>query len=69
MGVVEQLSVQVVRECGKVLPHVKATDISDSLVVVQELVDMRLQRSIIEHMLLDLRVEVPLLAPVRPDKD
>lgn len=69
MGIVEQFAVQSVREGVKVLPHVEATDISNRLVVVQELVDVRLQRSIIEHMLLDFRVEVPFLAPMRPDNN
>ena len=69
VGVVEQLAVQAVREGVKVLPTVEAADISDRLVVVQEVIDMRLQGSIVENMLLNFWVEVPFFAPVRSDKD
>lgn len=68
-GIVQQLSVHLVRKCKKVLLVAKVFQFGDLLIIFQEFSDGLFEEFILEDMLLYLRIKIPLFSPVRPNQD
>lgn len=68
-GVVEQLSVYLVRKGVKVFLMVEVLELGDFFVIFQEFSDGVVEEFVLEDMFSHLWIEIPLLSPVRSNQD